>query len=135
MKNIKIRALLGFIALFFLFLSCQPDPVVIVEPVKTYNSETAVKWADMLLYVVKSTTKNSPTYASRSMAYIGLTMYETVVNGSTIHQSMSGQLADMPTLPKPVSGQTYNWLIAMNAGQTFMIKKMYEHASTLVIAY
>jgi PAP2 superfamily len=137
MTNIKIKHFVGIIALLCVFFACKPDePVVVVTPVpvKIYTSDAAVKWADMTLYVIKSAAKNSPTYASRSMAYIGLTMYETVVNGSTIHQSMSGQLsADMPTLPKPVSGQTYNWEIAMNAGQAFMIKKMYDHASTPVI--
>jgi PAP2 superfamily len=133
MKNIKTNAFWAILALFLLFASCKPDPVV-PEVVKIYNSETAVKWADMTLYVIKSTVKNSPTYASRSMAYVGLAMFETVVNGSTMHQSMGGQLADMPTMPKPTAGQTYNWAIAMNAGQAFMIKKMYEHASTTVIA-
>jgi hypothetical protein len=133
MRNLKTQSILGLIVLFSLFSSCKSD-VTAPEPVKTYSSETAIKWADMTLYVIKSTVKNSPTYASRSMAYIGLTMYETVVNGSTIHQSMSNQLSDMPTMPKPVSGQTYNWVIAMNAGQASMIKKLYEHASTPVIA-
>ena len=132
MSNIRTNIFLGLIALTTLFLSCKPDPTP-TEP-KVIGSETAVKWADMTLYVVKSTVKNSPTYCSRALAYIGITMYETVVNGSTIHQSLANQLTDMPTLPKPQSGQTYDWVIAMNAGQASMIKKLYEHASPTVLA-
>ena len=112
MKKTVHHLLLALIILVLPFWACKSDvePVVVTPPPPTY--ETAVLWADMTLFVSKKTASNSPTYASRALGYIGLTMYETVVNGSKIHQSLSGQLADMPILTKPDAGKKYNWVIA-----------------------
>ena len=133
MKKTVHYLLLAFIILLLPFWACKSDvePIVVPAPPPTY--ETAVLWADMTLFVSKKTASNTPTYASRALGYIGLTMYETVVNGSKIHQSLSGQLADMPVLTKPDAGKKYNWVIAMNAGQALSIKKFYEHASDVVL--
>lgn len=119
----------ALVLISFSFFSCKSDiePIVVVPPPPT--AETAILWGDMTLFVAKKTASNTPTYASRALGYIGLTMYETVVNGSKIHQSLSGQLADMPILTTPETGKTYNWVIAMNAGQASIIKKFYPHAS------
>jgi hypothetical protein len=133
MKNSVKILCFGLIGFSFFFLGCKSDTQTIVEPAKVIGSETAVQWADMTLFVAKKTASNTPTYASRALGYIGLTMYETVVHGSTIHKSLSGQLSDMPLLTKPDAGKTYNWVIAMNAGQLLIIKKFYEHASTPII--
>jgi hypothetical protein len=136
MKNSLKHLILGILVLGFSFFSCTSDvnPVV-VEPTTTkyLSSETAIQWADMTNFVAKKTTSNTPTYASRALGYIGVTMYETVVHGSTSQKTLSGQLADMPILTVPDKGQTYNWVIAMNAGQAAIIKKFYPHASESVI--
>jgi hypothetical protein len=134
MKNSLKHLVYAFILLIFPFFSCQSDIEPTAAPSKVYSSETAVQWADMTLLVAKRTASNTPTYASRALGYIGLTMYETVVNGSTIHKSLSGQLADMPNLTKPETGKTYNWAIALNAGQALSIKRFYEHASSTITA-
>lgn len=95
------------------------------------NSEVAVKWANMSLAVIKSSPNNSPTYSSRSLAYLGITMYECVVHSSPKHQSLAGQLSGLTDLPKPLPKQTYNWPLVLNAGQAFMLYKLYPHASLI----
>jgi PAP2 superfamily len=95
---------------------------------KTYTSDIASKWGTMTLRIAENTAGNSPTYSSRGFGYIGLTMYESVVNGSSIHQSVASQLSDAPVMPKPQSGAEYDWALCLNAGQASIIKNIYEQA-------
>jgi hypothetical protein len=52
-------------------------------------------------------------------------MFESVVYGSLVHQSVSGQLNQVPALPVPEPSKQYNWVVALNAGQASIIKKFY----------
>src|SRR4051794_39464598 len=71
--------------------------------------ELASAWADMTNYVTKNTPANSPTFASRCFGYIGLTMYESVVNGYSEYQSVAPQLNGLGNLPMREEGVIYNW--------------------------
>ena len=121
-KLINWAGLLGLLGL----LSCQPQndtPTPVVLP-----AEPAVLWGQMTLKTMTKLTANTPTYGSRALGFMGLTMYESVVNGSEKHRSLAGQLSDLSTLPKPEPGQTYNWILAMNAGQATMLRNLYDYA-------
>jgi hypothetical protein len=83
----------------------------------------------MALYITKNTPGNSPTYASRCLGYIGLTMYESVVHSDQTYASMAGQLDSLKSLPIPQPNQTYDWLIALNASQAHIIKALYKQTS------
>jgi hypothetical protein len=91
--------------------------------------EIATSWADMTLFVTKNTPANSPTYSSRCLGYIGLTMYESVVNSSSNYQSLEGQLNGLDSLPKPEKGKIYDWKIVANAGQATILKNIYNQTS------
>jgi len=92
--------------------------------------KVGIQWADMTLRTVILSQPNTPTYTSRCLAYIGLTMFESVVYGSLIHHSVSGQLNHMPTLPVPEPSKHYNWVVALNAGQASIIKKFYPYGTS-----
>ncbi|HEX8376541.1 MAG TPA: vanadium-dependent haloperoxidase [Pedobacter sp.] len=81
----------------------------------------------MTLAVLKSTRGNSPTYASRSLGYLGLTMYESIVHSASTHRSLGGQL-DGLTLPAFEQGE-YNWSLALSSGQSTLIKLLYPRAN------
>jgi PAP2 superfamily len=117
---------LSLIVTLLFFSGCGPGP----DPVPTprINSSIPTKWADVTLDVIKNSTPNSPTYASRSLGYIGLTMYESIVHGSVTQRSMVGQLNGLQSLPQPTQAE-YNWPIALNAGQAYILKKLYPHTS------
>lgn len=100
-----------------------PDPVEL-----NIESTVADKWAEMTLKHLKVQQLKTPTYVSRSLGYIGLTMYESVVNGSIVYQSVAPQLNGLGILLKPESGKTYDWETSLNASQAFMIKQMWQHA-------
>lgn len=91
--------------------------------------DVATAWADMTLFITKNTPANSPTYASRALGYIGLTMYESIVHGFPSHQSLEGQLTGLALLPKPAQNDLYNWLISLNAGQALILRRIYNQTS------
>lgn len=91
--------------------------------------EIATAWADMSNYITRTTPSNSPTFASRCFGYIGLTMYESVVNGYPEYQSVAPELNGLGNLPKPEQGVDYNWLLSFNAGQAEIIRNIYIQTS------
>ncbi len=91
--------------------------------------EVATGWADMTNYITKNTPANTPTFASRCFGYIGLTMYESVVNGLPEYQSVAPQLNGLGSLPLPEKGVTYNWLLVLNAGQAEILRNIYIQTS------
>lgn len=125
-----MRPTVYFLFLISLSLSangfCSPvldTPVAPPAP----GPDLAVKWANMSLDVIRSSPANTPTYSSRSLAYLGITMYECVVHSSPKHRSLAGQVSGLSELPKPQANQVYNWPLVLNAGQSFMLYKLYPH--------
>ncbi len=115
------------IAFFFILVAAVNCSPLQEKTVPTPQS-VATSWADMTLFVTKNTPANSPTYASRALAYIGLTMYESVVHGFPSHTSLKGQLNGLDSLPVPSVGK-HNWLISLNAGQARILKRIYNQTS------
>ena len=93
------------------------------------EQEVATAWADMTLHITKTTPANSPTFASRCFGYIGLTMYESIVQGYPEYKTLSGQLNALTDLPKPEKDAAYNWVLSLNAGQAYILKKIYLQTS------
>lgn len=97
---------------------------------KVYSEqEVALAWAKMTLYITKNTPANTPPYASRAFGYIGLTMYEAIVNGHSSYRSMAGQLSGLHSLPLPEPDQDYNWVLSLNAAQASILKNIYNQTS------
>jgi hypothetical protein len=91
--------------------------------------DVATNWADMTLVITKNTPANSPTYASRALGYIGLVMYESIVPGFASHRSLAGQLNGLTSVPTPTVKASYNWLLSLNAGQSLILKRIYNQTS------
>ena len=125
---IQSGSLLCFILLTFTFWSCNDDdprtdyidPPVLSE----LPADVAVKWADMTLYTIRFSAFNTPTYSSRSLGYMGLAMYESIVQGDANHRSMSGQLNGL-ILPLPEVDKSYHWILSLNAAQDTLLKLLY----------
>src|SRR5215213_6894869 len=123
--NMLIRSRLILIAscllLFSSLISCKKTEVQAVDA----NTVVATKWADLTLDVIKKSIYKSPTYSSRSLGYMGVTMYESVVYGDSNSRSLAGQLNGLGALPMPEMNVEYNWLLSLNAGQQTMLKLLY----------
>lgn len=125
-----MKKIIPFLFCLFIF-SCKRD----VEPIPSIDaSEVTVLWGKMTLNVMYKLPGNTPTYASRALGYAGLTMYESVVNGSANQKSLVGQLTDLKTLPKPEPNQIYNWVIVLNAGQARILKQLFTFADNSRLA-
>jgi hypothetical protein len=117
--------LLTILLVVLIAVSCSDNDVR--TEVQRAPYEVAIAWADMTLKIIKTTPANSPTFASRNLGYLGLTMYESVVNGSTIHKSLVNQLNDLTSLPVPEADKEYTWHLTLNASQAFLLKKLYGY--------
>ena len=95
------------------------------------DQNLATDWAEMTLFITKNTPSNSPTYSSRCLGYIGLTMYESIVQGYPQYQSLSGQLDSLDNLPKPEKDKTYEWHLSLNAAQAFILTHIYNQTSDI----
>ena len=91
--------------------------------------EVVGAWVDMTLRITKNTPGNTPTYASRGFGYIGITMYESVVQAEDNYRSLTGQLTDLGALPQPEVDSDYHWPSVLNAGQACIIKSIYHQTS------
>jgi len=106
--------------------SCKKTDVEQNIPNQHLESGTvATRWADMTLYVLRNAKFNSPTYSSRSLGYLGLTMYECVVNADSSMRSLRGQVSGLTQLPLPQANAVYYWPLVLNAGQQTMLKLLY----------
>ncbi len=54
----------------------------------------------------------SPPVASRSYVYSLIAFYEAACPGDTGYKSFAGRLNELGTLPRPIPGLNYDWLIA-----------------------
>jgi hypothetical protein len=122
MKSLRLVYTLAVLTLVFQGCSDSDE-----YPVKISNAATI--WADLTLETIKKTPPNSPTFTSRNLGYIGLTMYESVVNGTLENKSLSWQLQDLEALPLSEIAEEYNWTISLNAGQAQILRNLYAHAS------
>jgi PAP2 superfamily len=129
----RFLGVLTSLSLFLFIASCKPDPVPVEElPADVESPEVATKWATMTVRALYKLPLNSPTYCSRALGYVGLTMYETVVQGSKTHQSVAKQLSNGASLPQIESGKRYNWQLSLNTGQAYMLKRMYAFQPPLL---
>src|SRR5688572_26364456 len=71
------------------------------EHVRFTDQEVTTQWADMALFITRNTPANSPTYASRALGYIGVTMYESVIFGFDKSKSLGNQLNGLGAMPTP----------------------------------
>lgn len=99
------------------------------ERVHINENDVPLAWADMTLAVAKNTPSNSPTFASRGFGYIGLTMYESIVNGYPAFRSLAGQLNQLDTLPLPEKNKKYCWALCLNAAQASILRSIYIQTS------
>ncbi|WP_430428301.1 phosphatase PAP2 family protein [Maribacter litoralis] len=99
------------------------------EEQKMSDKEVVLEWANMTLFITRYTPSNSPTFASRAFGYTGLTMYESVVPGFTEYNTMNGQLLGLEKLPTIDDTKEYDWVLALNAGQSEILKNIYVQTS------
>jgi hypothetical protein len=121
------RSLLTIAFLLVIIFSCSDHDVKKASMITA--NDIAPVWADLTLSIVKTTPGNTPTFTSRNLGYIGVTMYESTVHGNDDHNSLVGKLNGLEELPMPIENVKYNWALSLNAAQAQILRKLYSHAS------
>jgi hypothetical protein len=129
----KIRFAL-YLLLLAALLQCSEEANEGPVPISDADKGLAARWADMILHTVRHTLPISPTYTSRCLGYAGVTMYESIVHGSSNHRSLVGQLNGLGSMPLPEANVDYHWVISLNAGQAEILKSLYPHADPNIVA-
>jgi hypothetical protein len=127
MKLLLRNSTLTIVTLFLLsVVACRKDEGLYVsKPAELYEAKVANDWSDMMRDLTKKTAGFTPPVASRAFGYMGITLYETVVPGMPNHQSLAGQLTDMPQMGSPDLSLEYNWQIAINSAMAYMARSFY----------
>lgn len=84
-------------------------------------------WYGLMLELVRHTPTFSPPVASRSFAYIGVTIYEDVASGRTDMRSLAGQLNALQPVPQREPGKTYDEAVIMNAAMGTAAQEFFNH--------
>lgn len=103
-----------------------------VLPPKVYDyttSDLGVKWHQLIFDLIEQTNGYTPNVAARSMAYINLAFYETIVPSYKNYQSLSGQLQGFsrPDSLMPDSASIYA-PAAANEAIFLMVDKLFAPA-------
>ncbi|MES1216950.1 MAG: vanadium-dependent haloperoxidase [Bacteroidota bacterium] len=131
MKRFFKKSLFLTISVLLLIYSCQKNDSVTFKPISLESSELATKWADLTLNTMVYSFYKSPTYLSRCLGYMGLTMYECVVHADSSQRSLAGQLNGLYNLPQPVNGTDYYWPLVLHAGQDALLRLLIPYPDDL----
>ena len=97
------------IALLLLPIGCDEDEKS-ENQTQSYSSDVVRAWLNVQVSMLFAQTGNPFGFnPSRYMAYCGVALYESVVPGMPVYQSLYGQLTDMPEMPAVEPGQHYHW--------------------------
>ena len=125
MKASKISFILSFLLLLTI-TACKQKTIELTE---WKSKDYCTAWAKMTLHIFRNTPANSPTYASRCLGYIGVTMYESMVGSDSSYQSLSGQISELQHSIVSPTGVDYDWLMVMNAGQAQILRSLYTQTA------
>jgi PAP2 superfamily len=98
-------------------------------PAETYSAEVATEWFALAQQLTQQTPGMSPPVASRALAYLSLTLYESVVAGMPGHRSLAGQLNELQSLPWAQPDEVLHWPTVAHSAMAGMTRMMFPHAS------
>jgi hypothetical protein len=133
MKKTVVCAPLLLAAMLLVVFSCKKEDqdasAAALTQTKTFSSDVVQQWLTLqsaMLYDPAS--KSTPSYGlnvHRYLAYTGVALYEAVVPGMPDYQSLSGQLNQMPQMPKTESGKAYHWPTCANAALATVTRNLF----------
>ena len=107
----------------------QPVAPAAMKPASAYSAGVANDWFSLALQLVQQTPGFSPPVAARALAYLGLTLYESVVPGMPAHISLAGQLNELSSLPWAQPDEPLHWPTVANASLATMTRMRLSNAS------
>jgi hypothetical protein len=145
-NSTKISLLLLFLLGSIYFAGCKKGSGDVVDPIDKPQDSTVVNpsvsadvfpasiattWTDLHVYLIQNTPGFTAPVAARSMGYVSLALYESIVPGIKTNQSLVGQVENLKNIPKIEATKTYHWGLAANAAQYTLIKEIFSTTSDI----
>ncbi|MBX3606216.1 MAG: vanadium-dependent haloperoxidase [Piscinibacter sp.] len=80
-----------------------------------YSAAVATEWFRVVLPAIQQTPGQSPPVAARTLAYLGLGLYEATLAGTPGRRSFAGQLNELDSLPPAQPDELLHWPTVANA--------------------
>jgi PAP2 superfamily len=97
------------------------------QPANTRAEEVLSSWYGLVLELVRHTPTYTPPVASRSLAYLGVTAFESVAAGSAELQSLAGQLNGFKPVPQREAGKIYDEAVVVQAALAFSAQNFFSN--------
>jgi len=98
-------------------------------PSKEYPADVVYDWMKMQQRLLTGTPGLLPHIAGRTYAYLGLTLYESIVPGMEAYQSIAPQLSGDLTLPGIETDKDYFWPASLNAASASILRYLLPHTT------
>ncbi|QTN24779.1 vanadium-dependent haloperoxidase [Rhizobacter sp. AJA081-3] len=80
-----------------------------------HSAAVATEWFRVVLPAIQQTPGQSPPVAARTLAYLGLGLYESIVAGLPGQRSFAGQLVELESLPAAQPDEVLHWPTVANS--------------------
>lgn len=117
----------AFLLIVLTLLGCKGNDAP-EKSTEEYPADVAYAWIQMQQRLLSGTPGLLPHITGRTYAYLGLTLYESIVPGMETYQSIAPQLNGGLTLPGAESGKEYFWPASANAAMASILKNLLPHA-------
>ena len=131
-SKVMTRSLLLLASFLLLLVGCKPEPQVIPTPktTKDYDASAIVRWNQQYLALERYAGGYRPGPAPRSLAYIGLAVYESCLSGMPDYRSVKGYYPGL-TIPAPENGVVYYYPEVVNAAYGSLMKSFFAAIPTI----
>ncbi len=121
---------ISVIAAVILLFSCNKvEEVDATYKATQFSHEIATSWVDLSFDLVRTTPGYSPPVASKTYGLLGITLYESVVQGMPGYQSLSGQVTELPEMPVANKNKLYYWPICANVAAYDLLVNLFPTAN------
>ncbi len=117
----------------FMIVSCSKEPTTPVSNnfINQRSATIMTDWVDLSLDLTTKCNGFNDPIASRSMYYIALTLYESLLPGLQSFQTLQVHLNGFnTTLPQPDPSKSYNWFIVTSYAMYQVANEMYKAAGS-----
>jgi hypothetical protein len=114
---------------FIISLLCTFSAVSAQTPTCAYGNQVFLKWNEVFLEIDRYAPGFRPSPGPRSLAYMGLSAYESVLQGMPRFNSLRGQFPDLK-LPVAQANAEYFYPATVNESYYYMMHHFFDYLAT-----
>jgi hypothetical protein len=108
--------------------ACTANAQNVLPDAARYSAAVATEWFRVVLPAIQQTPGQSPPVAARTLAYLGLGLYESIVAGAPGERSFAGQLTELESLPEVQPNEPLHWPTVANATLAALTRMLLPNA-------